>query len=106
MALISCPECGKKVSEHAESCPECGNPIAAAKESKGSGTILVTQQETSKKLKLHYVLATIAMIVGVVWFFSIPEGDLSSARHTSVLVIVFGFIWYLVTRVRVWWHHK
>ena len=29
MALIECKECGKKVSDKAQSCPNCGNPIAA-----------------------------------------------------------------------------
>lgn len=28
MALIKCSECGKEVSDKAESCPNCGNPIA------------------------------------------------------------------------------
>ena len=28
MALISCSECGKKVSSKAISCPSCGAPIA------------------------------------------------------------------------------
>ena len=28
MALISCPECGKKVSSSAKVCPDCGYPIA------------------------------------------------------------------------------
>jgi len=27
MTLISCPECGKSVSEKARSCPNCGYPI-------------------------------------------------------------------------------
>ena len=27
MALINCPECGKEVSNSAESCPHCGFPI-------------------------------------------------------------------------------
>lgn len=27
MALIKCPECGKEISDKAESCPNCGNPI-------------------------------------------------------------------------------
>lgn len=27
MALINCPECGKKVSGQAQSCPNCGTPI-------------------------------------------------------------------------------
>lgn len=26
MALVSCPECGKEVSTHAEACPNCGCP--------------------------------------------------------------------------------
>ena len=27
MALISCSECGKEISDKAQSCPNCGNPI-------------------------------------------------------------------------------
>lgn len=29
MALITCPDCGRKVSDLAKSCPECGRPIQA-----------------------------------------------------------------------------
>lgn len=28
MALITCPECGRKVSDRAKACPECGFPVA------------------------------------------------------------------------------
>src|SRR5262245_39019801 len=28
MALISCPECSRQVSDRAASCPKCGHPIA------------------------------------------------------------------------------
>lgn len=27
MSLISCPECGKKISDKAAACPHCGNPM-------------------------------------------------------------------------------
>ena len=27
MAMISCPECGKQVSDKAKACPNCGTPI-------------------------------------------------------------------------------
>ena len=27
MALIKCPECGKKISDKARKCPDCGCPI-------------------------------------------------------------------------------
>lgn len=29
MALINCPECGRKVSDKAVACPDCGYPVAA-----------------------------------------------------------------------------
>lgn len=29
MALIKCPECGKKVSDMAKACPKCGRPLNA-----------------------------------------------------------------------------
>lgn len=32
MALIECSECGKQVSDKANSCPNCGNPISQSKE--------------------------------------------------------------------------
>ncbi len=27
MALINCRECGKSISDKAETCPECGSPV-------------------------------------------------------------------------------
>lgn len=29
MALINCPECGKQISDKANSCPNCGYPMAS-----------------------------------------------------------------------------
>ena len=29
MALITCPECGQSVSDHADACPKCGYPVGA-----------------------------------------------------------------------------
>lgn len=28
MALITCPECGKEISDQASACPNCGAPVA------------------------------------------------------------------------------
>ena len=38
MALIKCSECGKEVSDKAQSCPNCGCPIAA---SSPNGTVRI-----------------------------------------------------------------
>lgn len=32
MALITCPECGREVSDQATSCPQCGYPIKASRD--------------------------------------------------------------------------
>lgn len=40
MALMNCPECGKEISDQAESCPYCGYPLrlfAGRKEFRGRG---------------------------------------------------------------------
>ena len=38
MALITCPKCGKRFSEHAEKCPQCGM-------SKGEALLLIQKQD-------------------------------------------------------------
>lgn len=32
MALITCPECGREISDRAEACPNCGFPITKSEE--------------------------------------------------------------------------
>jgi hypothetical protein len=45
MALITCPECSKQVSEQAPSCPHCGCPIATSGRSQPQQ--IVIQQPSS-----------------------------------------------------------
>src|SRR5690554_1631201 len=108
MALIACPECSKQVSDSAPSCPNCGVAIATAHETKASGARLTTTQVTSKKLKLQSLISVVLIIVGVIGLFSsganTPEGDTPPAW--PFLFFTAGFVWYLVTRFRIWWHHK
>lgn len=108
MALIACPECTREVSNSAPSCPNCGVAIAAALETKASGARLVTTQETSKKLKLHTMIAVLLIVIGVVGVVSASNQPTDSASSGSwpVLAISAGLVWYLVTRFRIWWHHK
>lgn len=105
MALIDCPECGKQISDKAQECNSCGCPIEAAKESGGSGANLTTIQGTSKRLKMHTLLASLTLIVGVVWLIGEPKipGQFNPA---PVFLIFGGFIWVIVSRVRTWWHHS
>ena len=49
MALITCPECGKKVSDLAKTCPDCGYPIAAMKP---SGTVKIKLKGLAGKVRI------------------------------------------------------
>ena len=50
MALISCPECVKQVSDRAASCPDCGCPISTT-------PTVALQADASKELEKLIVLA-------------------------------------------------
>jgi len=105
MALISCPDCNKQVSESAPTCPQCGAPIAGASEAKGAGTVLTTTQDTSKRLKVHIIFSSIFFWVGLIWSF-IAVGADKSYQLMAGWLSIFGLGWYIVTRFRIWWHHK
>ena len=108
MALINCPECSKEISNAAPACPNCGTPIASASEASAAGAQLTTTQLTSKKLKMHTAISVLAVIVGAVWIMvqmdAVERGSEPSA--IPILLLLLGFVWFIITRIRIWWHHK
>lgn len=104
MALISCPECTQEVSDKAEACPKCAAPIAGAQEAIAAGTSVKTVQETSKKFKLQTLISVALMIIAIV--IGVGEDvDQDTLRGASICFVV-GFFWYIINRMRIWWHHK
>ena len=102
MALINCPECKNRVSSIATSCPQCGTPIAG---SIGAGTPLATTQLTAKRLKIQIVFSSLAFWISIVWFFvSCSSGD--PTQFISIILFLFSIIWFSITKIRIWWHHK
>lgn len=109
MALINCPECNKQVSNMAPTCVGCGFKISADRESAGSGVAaLTTTQTTSKKLKGHILMSSLMFWVGLLIAIVVAGGDPSSddPPKWSILMTIVGFLWYVVTRFKIWWHHK
>ena len=108
MALIACPECSQRVSDMAAACPHCGVGIASARETKAAGAPLTTIQETSKRLKLHTIGSAILLIVGLLMLLSQPATTEQGGQPSlwPGLMVFVGLVWYVVTRFRIWWHHK
>lgn len=102
--LINCSECGKEISSKAETCIGCGAPVTD--ESTGSGVAkLTTTQGTSKSLKLQMALSVAAMAVGFVMIYAAYDLGHESFGPGAILMLA-GFLWYFVTRIRTWWHHS
>lgn len=112
MALIKCPECGNQVSNTANACPKCGAPIAGASDVKATGDQLKTVQLTSKKLKKDLLINGLAFWIGVIWL--VVAAVSKSQGHEvptwsfviSGTLTLLGATFSLVTRFRIWWHHK
>jgi len=99
MALMKCPECGNEVSSNASNCPKCGNPISST-----GNTSHSTVEFTSKKLKVHNLLASFTLILGFIILFS--GGTEGTSATIAIIIIFIGIVWLIVTRIRTWWHHK
>ncbi|MBM4031235.1 MAG: zinc ribbon domain-containing protein [Planctomycetes bacterium] len=105
MGLVRCAECGREVSDRAESCPQCGFPLSASPDMVG-GRQIRGIEKTAKRFKAHILLATIALIVGVIW----TVGSCEQSKHGSVepmpiLLTFFSAIWLLIAKLLAWWHH-
>ena len=61
-------------------------------------------ERTSKPLKLQLLLSLVAILFGGLGFFIYENSEGSFARWTIYLVAI-GAIWYIVTKLRIWWNH-
>ena len=106
MALITCPECAKSVSDKAPACPGCGAPIAGAAVRAEVGVNLTTTQETSKSLKARILLFSAMFWLGIFGIAIVPQSDSPGGFAVTLVLLSIGFIGYIVTKAMVWWHHK
>jgi hypothetical protein len=71
-----------------------------------AGAPLTTVQETSKKLKMHIIIASAFFWIGVIWLFTSATSVGGKASVAASYLTLIGLVWYIVTRFRIWWHHK
>jgi len=106
MSIIRCPGCGERVSSQAPHCPQCGYGI----KDKESGLTLEEaaarhSREGKYKLQYHTYFALVLVIVGsiIMWFDYDADGETSTY---SLMVVVAGASWYLITRGRMLWNKR
>lgn len=97
MSLIDCFECGNKISDSAISCPKCG-AANYSRENNDLEKTYSTIQFTSKKLKLMELISIALCMIGLAGIIIDIE--------FSVIILLIGIIWLIITRINIWWHHK
>lgn len=91
--LIACPECHRQMSDQAKACPHCGY----MQQAKQPATMWI--EATRKPYKISYVLAALLMLLGLACI------TLLYWNWVGAGLIAIGFIWLIVTNIRIWWHH-
>jgi hypothetical protein len=103
MGLIKCQDCGAEVSTRAESCPKCGGPIGdtETKEAK------VVVEATSKNLKGHIVQCIAFFFMGLfLAFFGLVVHEPKFISIGLIVTFIICPIYFIVTKIRIWWHHE
>lgn len=132
MALMNCPECGQQVSGHAKACPKCAYPInptvrpaappalprvqpppaqRAAPPVQYAAPPVQTIERTSKTLKGQVLASVLLLICGM--FTTCVSTAIARETHGAggvaqlgLLMFLGGLVWFIVTRIRIWWHHE
>lgn len=87
MALITCPECSKEISDQVKSCPHCGFPLT--EESNGTQKVEIAsvnlKMEASKKKKLITLIISI-LVIGAIIFIGYLSYSKQKAKEYSTNV--------------------
>ena len=99
MSVKNCRECRGLVSTEAVACPHCGAPVST----RAVGTAIQPIERTAKSLKSRVVISLLCFLVGVIW--AITATNTGANRTWPLLLCLFGLLWFLETKARIWWHH-
>lgn len=107
MALISCAECGKEVSDKASSCPNCGAPIS-------DNNSVVLNSETSAKTTragtkyelIGFILMLVGMLALLITFGTNNRRIENAVNISMIIMFATGFFVALYGRFRDEYHGK
>lgn len=92
MALISCPECGREISNKVNACPHCGYPFSEINQEQSapqqvevtSVNLKPNDPKTIKKILLGGAVAVVAIIAIVVAVFAVNQHNAETARNEYI----------------------
>ncbi len=103
MAMISCPECGKELSDQAAFCPNCAYPIAQKTDGKKTGT----KKKKGGKWLGSQLLGSMMVIFGLLFLGSsdMETGGIWPAL-LSFMFLLFGIFFIFAGKISERWLKK
>jgi hypothetical protein len=101
--MVKCPHCFGDKPSAAKVCLHCGRdehgfgPMVRSQVVTASYRALPVGQREWNDLRIHVILASLAAVLGFLIMLSSGVG---------VLLLTFGVIWLVATRLRIWWRQQ
>ncbi len=85
MALISCPECGKEISDKVKACPHCGYPLLEESQTEAPQKVEVTSVKLGPKDPVKTKKAAIFLTVAIVIIAGIAAAAFGLKKHNEAV---------------------
>lgn len=102
MALIKCPVCHKRISSKAPSCSHCQAKTDGNNETLSRINYI---QKSSSLMNQSFIAMTLFIAGVVIWFWGGEPAEGIRANIAGIC-FVFGFVGYLITRIRIVLHKR
>lgn len=102
MALIECTVCSKRMSSKAAACPHCE---ATTSGDNGSLVRIGKIKKSARLMNQSFIAMTLFITGVVIWFWGGEPAEGLRATIGSIC-FAFGFVGYLITRVRIVLHKR
>jgi len=102
MAIISCPQCGKKISDKQKICPHCDLDMTDLSEEKLASLSKIKAIKSSSSIMTQSAIAMLMFLGGVLALYN-SENPQSPQHSAAQACMIIGFIWYIVNRGRLIW---
>ena len=101
MAMITCSECGRAVSNKAAACIGCGAPLSALPDINFSPSTPLKPPPTALQLKRRAMVSLAALLAGVMWAGWVDHAYATYRLQVflAALLIISGICGLLVTLV-------
>jgi len=107
MAMLTCSECGRAISDKAPACVGCGAPLPGAARPSGAEPPSAFNREpmhsatpplTSRQLRWRLALSALTLVLGVVVADAVGRRPAAGrpAATLAALLVVIGLCWFIV----------